>query len=76
MIMVGTILIINDNRIRFYLFSIVNGFSIGKALIIILIEIEIFILLRPGKPLLYIRSAGAFSSIIYGKVYIFVFIFQ
>ena len=64
MIMVVTILIINDNLIRFYLFSIVNSFSIGKALIIMLIDIEIFFLLRPEKPLLYIRSAGAFSSII------------
>ena len=62
--MVGTILIIIDNRIRFYCFSIVNGFSIEKALIIIPIDIEIFFLLRPEKPLLYIGSPGASSSII------------
>ena len=42
----------------------VNGFSIAKALIIIPIDIEIFLLLRPEKPLLYIGSVGAFSSII------------
>ena len=45
-------------------------------MIIIPIDIEIFFLLRPEKPLLYIGSAGAFSSIIEGKVYIFLFIFQ
>ena len=33
-------------------------------MIIIPIDIEIFFLLRPEKPLLYIGSAGAFNSII------------
>ena len=62
--MVETILIINDNFIRFYRFSIVNGFTIGKAWIIIPIDIEIFSLLWPEKPPLYIGSAGGCSSII------------
>ena len=62
--MVETILIINDNFIRFYRFSIVKGFTIGKAWIIIPIDIEIFSLLWPEKPLLHIGSTGAFSSII------------
>ena len=62
--MVETILIINDNLIRFYRFSTVNGFTIGKAWIIIPIDIEIFSLLWPEKPPLYIVSAGGCSSII------------
>ena len=62
--MVGTILIINDNLIRFYRFSVVNGFPLRKELIIISIDIEIFSLLRPEKPLLYIGLAVALSFII------------
>ena len=74
--MVRTMLIINDNLIRFYSFSIVIGFSIGKALIIIPIDIEIFFFLRPEKPLLYIGSAGAFSFKIPGKVIFFYLFFH
>ena len=74
--MVRTILIIDDNLIRLYSFSIVIGFSIGKALVIIPIDIEIFFLLRPEKPPLFIESAGAFSFKIQGKVIFFYLFFH